>query len=358
MFVQNRDPLNGFNGLDSAIEIGQLSECSLEIKRNTKDLYAGNTFPITTADVEGEISLTAKAAMFYANAFNLVLGGISTPGGNAAVTNETGTVSTTGKVQLAQSAAYVQGTAVVWEIPKGGGSAVQLTAIYSGNPVAGQSFKDAANGTLSFSTNDSGATVLVSYQYQVTGKGGQQNDVGVIGATGGDGAVPGFALSLASQYVRGSAVVTITPTGGGVTPIRYTLLESGSATAGATFVDDGSGELIFASGDIGAAINVTYSYSNTSGFSGTHASSGQTISIPNSLQNSSLGAQVTLTNQSLNRSVNQESTFILKLNQVILSGLKLDFKTGDWTIPDYTMKASADQAGQIGTAYFYAYDAN
>lgn len=245
-------PYTGAGVVGAPIELATLQEADIDFKINTKKLYGPYRFPVAVADGEGEIPLTAKAALFYGNAFNLFLGSTSSAGGQTIALDELGTIATAAYSVVNQTA-FVPNTSVVWLTPAGGGVARQLS------PVA-------------------------------------------------------------------------------ATPV-----------AGVSYVESG-GNLTFAAADNGATVRVTYAYTLTSG--------GQKLVINNALQNTSLGAQVTLYNQSLNRANNKPSTFILNLNQVILPGLKMSFKIGDFTIPDYTMDCFSDQNNVIGTAYLYNYDAN
>jgi hypothetical protein len=244
----------------SPIDLAVLQEASLDFKFTTKKLYGAYRFPVAVADGEGEMPLTCKSAAFYGNAFNLVLnnGGATTVGGalqRSAIFDEVGAPAA--GVYAVVNGAYLANTVVVWLTPAGGGVTRQLAMVAAASEVAGVSCSEKTPGTgqIGFATGDNGATIRVSYIYQLT---------------------------------------------------------------------SGPG--------------------------------GQTITIANPLQNTSLGAQVVLTNQSLNRANNKPSTVILTLNECILPGLKLDFKGGDFTIPDYTMEVCADQNNAIGTMYLYNYD--
>lgn len=177
----------------------------------------------------------------------------------------------------------------------------------------------------------------------ISSSGGRSNVLDEVGLV----ATGAYDVGIGS-YIAGTTVVWLTPAGGGVA--RQLALVGSSPVAGVSYTEStpGSGELSFATGDNGATVRVSYAFALTSG--------GQQIAIPNALMNSSLGAKVSLYNQSLNRANNRPSTMILDLNQVILPGLKLDFKLGDFTIPDFNLEASADQNDQVGMLYLYNYD--
>jgi len=154
-----------------------------------------------------------------------------------------------------------------------------------------------------------------------------------------------YTVAQAAGFVPNTSVVWLTPSGGGLT---RQLSSAAASSAGVSYIEGAAGALTFAAADNGGTVRVTYQVSLTSG--------GQTTTISNVLMNTSLGSQVTLIETSLNRTNNKQSTFILTLNQVILPSLKLDFKVGDFTIPDYTMDVSADQNNNIGTLYYSNYD--
>jgi hypothetical protein len=161
-------------------------------------------------------------------------------------------------------------------------------------------------------------------------------------------AAAAYTVAGAANFVPGTSVVWLTPASGG--NARQLAVVAAAPVAGVSYVEGSTGTLTFAAGDNGATILVTYADSLTSG--------GQTLTLSNALQNTSLGARVTLYNQSINRSNNLPSTVAIQLNQVILPSLKFDFKSGDWTIPEYTMEVSADQNNNIGVMYFKNYDNN
>ena len=153
-----------------------------------------------------------------------------------------------------------------------------------------------------------------------------------------------YTVAQSTTFVPNSSIVWLTPSGGGLTR----QMGVGSAVAGISYAEGASGALTFAAADNGATVRVTYQVTLSSG--------GQQITLSNVLMNSSLGAQVTLLETSLNRTNNKQSTTVLVLNQVILPSIKLDFKVGDFTIPDYTMDVSADQNNAIGMLYISNFD--
>jgi hypothetical protein len=155
-----------------------------------------------------------------------------------------------------------------------------------------------------------------------------------------------YTVAQTATFQLNTSIVWYTPPGGGLTK-QLAIVASGPV-AGVSYTEGAGGVLTFATGDNGATIRVTYLVSVSSG--------GQAITLSNVLQNSSLGAQVTLMETSLNRTNNKQSTSVLQLNQVILPSIKLDFKVGDFTIPDYVMDVSADQNNQIGMLYLTNYD--
>ena len=245
---------NPDGSLGSPVELAVLQECNVEFKVATKKLMGPYRFAVATADGDGDIPFSAKSAAFNASAFNLAFQGTVSAGGQSAVLDEVGTIAA-GTYTLAQATSYIPGSAVVWLTPPGGISRQLRYLGTAGAPVAGQSYTDAAAGTLTFATGDNGGIVRVTYRTNVT-------------------------------------------------------------------------------------------------------SGGQTITIANPLQNSSLGVRCSLIEQSVNRQNNKPATFILDLNSCIVPSLKLGFKMGDWTVPDFTMDVQADQNNQIGTAYFVNWDNN
>lgn len=245
-------PYNANGTLGSPVELGTLQDVSVDFKVNTKKLMGPYRYAVATADADGDIPFTAKSALFYANAFNLLWGATPTTGAQSPIFDEVGTVAAA-KYTVQNATTFVQGSEVVWFTPSGGGLTRQMSVVAAGSEVSGVSYSEGAGGVLNFAATDNGGVV-----------------------------------------------------------------------------------------------RVTYRVSNTS--------SGQTFVIANPLQATSLGVRCSLYEQTMNKQNNKPSTFILDLNMCLISGVKLDFKQGDWTVPDFTMDVQADANNQIGTAYFYNYD--
>ena len=161
-----------------------------------------------------------------------------------------------------------------------------------------------------------------------------------------------YVLAGGSSYVAKSAVVWFTPAGTGGVSRQLQLVAAGSEVSGVSYSEtSGTGTLKFAAADAAGTVRVSYRTTTTTAV-------GQTIAISNPLQNNSLGVKASLMAQSLNRQNNKISTFILDLNNVIIPGMKLGFKSSDWTMPDFTAEVAADANNAIGTAYFVNYDGN
>lgn len=158
------------------IEIANLTDVELDFNVTTKKLPGAYRYALAIGDSEGDIKVTAKNTHFSAAAFNIVWGGTLTTGAGQAFTpDEIGTVATA-SYTVANAAAYVALSAVVWLTPPGGAITRQLKRVSSG-PVAGVSFVDAGSGVLNFNAADNGGTVRVTYRTTVT-SGAQQVAIG------------------------------------------------------------------------------------------------------------------------------------------------------------------------------------
>lgn len=95
-----------------------------------------------------------------------------------------------------------------------------------------------------------------------------------------------------------------------------------------------SGVYTFSSGDAGASLLFTYTYT---------ATGGSTISLSNQLMGSQPTFKLVLSEQY------QGKIMTLELNSVVSPKLSLAFKNEDFVIPEFDFQASADTAGNIGS---------
>jgi hypothetical protein len=107
-----------------------------------------------------------------------------------------------------------------------------------------------------------------------------------------------------------------------------------SPAAGEYSVNESTGVYTFNTANDGAAIIVSYVYSDDT--------AGKTIPIINTL------AGEAPTFQSIFFNKFQGETVYLKLNAVVAENLDFGFKTGDFAMPDFSFSAQADTAGNVG----------
>jgi hypothetical protein len=177
-----------------------------------------------------------------------------------------------------------------------------------GRILSGLVFGQASSfGIVSFQQNEANTIPSTPYTlYLVPPSSGTcTGDLGVINATTGLPFTNVSAITTAGQYTFS--------------------LGSGS-----------TGTYVFNSTDAGTAVSISYTYSATS-----------TTKINGAISNQLMGYAPFFTAYLTNQF--QGNKLQIKLNRCLSSQFTFPFKNDDFTIPDFSFEAMADQAGNVGT---------
>ena len=184
----------------SPIQFGILQNITVDESWETKELYGANQFPVAVGRGKGKVSMTAKAANFNAALVNTFLYGVTATANYEAIYNDlTGTAVPTSPYGVTVEPPGTM-TASAWLTDLGVVSAVNgvpYTRVGTGTtPTAGQ-YNIGATGVYTFSSQDYGKTVFISYAYGDTGITSGQK---LIVTNQAMGYMPIFSVDLQVQY--------------------------------------------------------------------------------------------------------------------------------------------------------------
>jgi len=153
------------------VKFGALQEASVEFSASSKELYGQYQFPLAVARGKAKITGKAKFGQIQGRAFFDLFFGQSPSVGQTTLANAEGQSVPTGggpyTVQVTNHAAYVGDLGAVYAA-----TGLPLVQVASA-PSAGQYAVATSTGTYTFAAADAGASVLISYQYTVSGSGQQ-----------------------------------------------------------------------------------------------------------------------------------------------------------------------------------------
>lgn len=175
-----------------ALAFAALQEATVDFSFTLKSLYGQNLFPLTTGRSEGKITGKAKNGAVNGTLYNaLFFNGTVTPGQLLVAAGEAATVAAADPytVVAANGAQFSEDLGVTYA-----DSGVALVAVAAA-PTKGQYSVDPATGTYTFSADDTGKNVKLSYTYTAADTGQQivaHNDLA--------GEAPTFVTVLSNPY--------------------------------------------------------------------------------------------------------------------------------------------------------------
>ncbi len=147
-------------------QFGVLQEVTIDFDWTDKPLYGQFQFPVKVARSQGKINGKAKFAQILGLLYSDIFFGMTVTTGQFPVAQyEPDLVPSTGLVVVANAAAYVDDLGVTYA-----NNAQRFNRVASPSD-AGQYAVNFATGVYTFSSQDVGAMVLISYTYNVTTSG-------------------------------------------------------------------------------------------------------------------------------------------------------------------------------------------
>lgn len=163
------------------------------------------------------------------------------------------------------------------------------------------------------------------------------------------GTVATHAMTLANTNVIQllSLIVGVT-TNGIIVPTSYAIVTAGSEVAGVSAsINKVTGVITFNAAEVnGEPVKATYSYTLGS-------AAGSSISISNTYQNSAPTFKLLAIKRDLSRIDGSVGIEAWTFNAVRPAGVKNEFKEGDFTVLERSLKAYADPMGNVGTVTFF-----
>lgn len=157
------------SGVATPVRFSALQEFSVDFKFDEKDLHGQNQFALDTARSKGTVELKFKDATVRGALFNSVFfGDTPTTGQTIFQDNETSAVPSASPytITAAKASAFGMDCGVIFS-----SSGSPLTCVESA-PAAGE-YAVSAAGVYTFSEDDTGKSVSLSYTYSTTGSGNQ-----------------------------------------------------------------------------------------------------------------------------------------------------------------------------------------
>lgn len=148
------------------VQFGVLQDASGDLSFDEKTLYGAYEMPVAFGRGKGKFNFKAKAANISAAAFGSLFFGITpTAGIQATADNEAHAVPTTPyqvTITPPSSGVFATDLGVLYAA-----TGIALTRVASG-PAAGQYSVNTGTGVYTFAAADTGANVLISYEYTAT----------------------------------------------------------------------------------------------------------------------------------------------------------------------------------------------
>ena len=300
-------------GGTNPIPIAALTEVSVDISADLKELNGSFTYPLAVARGKSKIQCKATTAAVDVVAFNQFFfgGSVSTTNTIQAAVGEAHTIPSTATYYVAptNSANFVDDLGVTYTV-----SGLYLTQVLGLPTSAGQYtvVGPVAGATCSFATNVMTCTVApTSGQFAV----GQ-----VITATG---VTPGTYISSLGTGTGGVGTYNLSSSPG--------TIAAEAVSAGATYM--------FYSADAGKAVQITYNYSA--------ASTGHSLTVSNQLMGSAPTFQCNLIDTYNGASGLQQVNLVLYA--CVAQKLSMPLKADDFLMNQLEFSAMANAAGNVFT---------
>lgn len=175
------------------VRFGALQDVQLDISYTLKELYGQSSFPLALARGQGKIQGKAKFAQLSGLVFNDLFFGQAQAAGQLAtsVLEAQGVPAATPfTVTVANAASFAADLGVTYAA-----TGIPLAKAAGAPAAAGQYAVDAATGVYTFHSGDAGASLLVTYTYNIVASGQRITIANTVMGT-----TPSFQVNLAQPW--------------------------------------------------------------------------------------------------------------------------------------------------------------